>query len=214
MKGFFKTGPGEYGEGDIFIGVTVPQIRSLVKKYNIQITITKSFSLLRSKIHEERLLALLILVCKYNQGSEKEQKQIFEAYLKNTKYINNWDLVDLTAYHIVGAYLEKRDKTPLYMLAQSSDLWEKRIAMLSTFWYIRKKEFTDALKIAKLLLCDKHDLIHKVVGWMLREIGKREVAKEEKFLQKYYKKMPRTMLRYAIEKFQEERRQAYLKSIV
>ena len=214
LQGFFKTGPGEYGEGDIFIGVTVPQIRSLVKIYNSQISRTEALTLLKSKIHEERLLALLILVFKYSKGNSTDQELIFKSYIKSTKYINNWDLVDLTAYHIVGAYLENKDKKPLYELALSTDLWEKRIAIVSTFWYIRKKQFTATLKIAKMLLYDDHDLIHKAVGWMLREVGKRDIEREETFLRKYYKKMPRTMLRYSIEKFPEKLRKDYLKSRV
>jgi len=165
--------------------------------------------LLDSKIHEHRLVGLLILVDKYEKSNNKE---IVDFYLANTKNINNWDLVDLTAHKILGHYLLDKDRTLLYNLARSNDLWEKRISIISTFYFIKNNDFKDALKISEILLNDKHDLIHKAVGWMLREIGKRDQKAEEKFLKKYYKKMPRTMLRYAIEKFDEKKRKAYLRS--
>ncbi|PIU40807.1 MAG: DNA alkylation repair protein [Candidatus Omnitrophica bacterium CG07_land_8_20_14_0_80_42_15] len=210
LQRYFKTGPGEYAEGDRFIGVTAPRMRSVAKKFK-GISLKESSLLLRSEIHEERAIALLILILKYPVSDETEKKEIYKIYLGNTKYINNWDLVDISAEHIVGAFLKDKNKKPLYCLATSSSLWERRIAILSTFHYIKNNEFGDTLKIAKILLNDHEDLIHKAVGWMLREVGKRDLAREERFLKKYYKKIPRTMLRYAIERFAESKRQAYLK---
>ena len=211
---FFKTGKGEYGEGDKFLGIVVPLQRSLVKKYWKEMEIAEVLKLLPSSYHEERLSALLLLVKKFEVGGERERKIIFEQYLNNTKYINNWDLVDLTASNIVGAYLQDKDRKILYQLARSKNLWEKRIAILATFQFIKNKDAKDALKISEILLQDKNDLLHKAVGWMLREVGKRcGEEEEEKFLQKYCKTMPRTMLRYAIEKFPEKKRQKYLKNI-
>jgi len=207
---FFKTGPGEYGEGDIFLGVTVPELRQLATAYQA-ITLREVAQLLRSAIHEARLLALLILVRAYGRGDEHAQKRIYELYLKNTRHINNWDLVDASAEHIVGAFLMGRSRKPLYALARSSDLWERRIAILATFHFIKRGAFAETLKIAGMLLSDKEDLIHKAVGWMLREVGKRDIRIEERFLKEHYKKMPRTMLRYAIERFPESKRQRYLK---
>jgi 3-methyladenine DNA glycosylase AlkD len=207
---FFKTGPGQYGEGDLFLGVMVPEARKIVKKYQhlALVDLTQSVS---SKFHEERLTALLILVEKFKKANEIERKEIFDFYLKNRKGINNWDLVDLTAPKIVGAFLENKDKSLLYKFARSKDLWEKRIAMLACFYFIYKKDCRDALKIAEILKDDQQDLIQKAVGWMLREVGKRcgqEV--EEEFLKKNYKTMPRTMLRYAIERFSEKERKKWL----
>jgi 3-methyladenine DNA glycosylase AlkD len=207
---FFKTGPGEYGEGDIFIGVTVPGLRRLATSYQA-LTLTEVTQLLRSMIHEERLLALLILVRSYGRGDEHAQKRIYELYLKNTRHINNWDLVDASAEHIVGAFLLGKGKKPLYVLARSKDLWERRIAITATFHFIKRNAFAETLKIAKILLADKEDLIHKAVGWMLREVGKRHLQSEVQFLKEHYKEMPRTMLRYAIERFPESKRQRYLK---
>jgi 3-methyladenine DNA glycosylase AlkD len=210
LQGFFKTGKGEYGEGDIFLGVTVPETRKVAIKYkNISLKDTKS--LLKSKIHEERLCALLILVHLFNTEKEK-QKEIVDFYLKNTKFFNNWDLVDLSAHKILGPWYYDKEKSILYNLAKSKNLWEKRISILTTFHFISKNKFDDALKIASIHLNDKHDLMHKAVGWMLREIGKRNLKTEEDFLKKHYKNMPRTMLRYAIEKFPDEKRKAYLKN--
>jgi len=209
-QSFFKTGPGEYGEGDVFIGVTVPEIRKLAKEYKT-ISPNEIKQLLQSPIHEERLLSLFMLIHRYSKRDGPEKKRIYELYLKNTKFINNWDLVDSSAGHIVGAFLFDKNKNPLYDLADSENLWKRRISIISTLYFIRRKQFTDTLKIAKILLLDKEDLIHKAVGWMLREIGKRDISVEENFLKKYYKKMPRTMLRYAIEKFPEPKRQRYLK---
>jgi 3-methyladenine DNA glycosylase AlkD len=207
---FFKTAPGEYGAGDKFLGVRVPVLRSLSKKHK-NIPLPDAFSLLKSEFHEERLLALFILVLIFKKALEPDQEQIYDFYLSHTKYINNWDLVDSSAHLIVGPYLQQRDRSILSDLAKSQLLWDRRIAMLSTFHYIRQKDFGDALNIAEILLNDQEDLMHKAVGWMLREIGNRDLATEEVFLKKYYKNMPRTMLRYAIEKFEEEKRLRYLK---
>ncbi|MBT3260712.1 DNA alkylation repair protein [bacterium] len=207
---FFKTAPGEYGAGDKFLGVRVPVLRALSKKYR-NIPLPDAFTLLQSKFHEERLLALFILVLIFKKAKDTDQKQIYDFYLEHTKYINNWDLVDSSAHLIVGPYLQHRDRAILSDLAKSKLLWDRRIAMLSTFHYIRQKDFGDALKIAEILQHDQEDLMHKAVGWMLREIGNRDLATEEVFLKKYYQNMPRTMLRYAIEKFEEEKRLRYLK---
>ena len=212
LQRFFKTGKGEYGEGDIFLGIKVPVQRKVVKKY-LELSISDTIKLLQSKIHEHRLTAIFILISKFEnkKATEEEKKEIFNLYLENTKYINNWDLIDLSAPKIVGSYLLDKDRSILYQLANSKDLWEKRISVLATFMFIRNNDFKDALKISEILLDDKHDLIHKSVGWMLREIGKRNQSVEEKFLEKYHKTMPRTMLRYSIEKFSEEKRKYYLK---
>lgn len=206
---FFKTGPGEYGEGDIFAGITVPELRKLARQYR-HMTLNDTTELLQSPIHEERLLALLILIHKFSTGAAPLKKQIFDLYLNNTRYINNWDLVDVSAQYIVGAYLVQKTKKVLYRLAKSEDFWERRIAIMSTFHFIRQNDFSETLKIARVLIADREDLIHKAVGWMLREIGKRDMQTEEEFLLKYYKQMPRTMLRYAIEKFPKVRRRLYL----
>jgi len=207
---FFKTGPGEYGEGDIFIGIKVPVLRKLAKEYR-DLALKDIKKLLASEIHEERLLALFMLVALFNDADEFKKKEICELYLKNTSFVNNWDLVDSSAEHIVGAFLMDKNKTPLYRLAESKDLWERRIAIMSTFHFIKRGEFGETLKIAEMLLPDKEDLIHKAVGWMLREIGKRDMQAEEVFLTAHCKIMPRTMLRYAIEKFPEEKRKDHLK---
>ncbi len=206
---FFKMEKGEYGEGDIFIGVTVPVQRKMAKKYS-NLSIPKIQELIKSKIHEHRLIALFILIDKYKKANEHEKENIFNLYLENTKHINNWDLVDSSAHYIIGDFLFEKDKKVLYELANSKNLWEKRIAIISTFHFIKKEEFEDALAISEILLEDKHDLIHKAVGWMLREIRNRDLETQEKFLKFHYKKMPRTMLRYAIEKFEEEKRKSYL----
>ena len=210
LQRFFKTGPGEYGEGDVFIGVKVPDLRKIAKDFRDIVT-KDVIVLLESAVHEERLLALLILVSKYVKGNETAKKEIYKLYLNKTKFINNWDLVDVTAQHIVGDYLMDKNKDPLYSLTRSEDLWERRIAIMATFYFIRNERYEDTLKIAKILLSDKEDLIHKAVGWMLREIGKKNMVAEEAFLKQHYKKMPRTMLRYAIEKFPEPKRKQYLK---
>ena len=209
LQWFFKTGKGEYGEGDKFLGLKVPQIREIAKS-NKDLTFDEIQKALKSKFHEERLCALLILVDRYPKSGEKKKENIAKFYLNNTQYINNWDLVDLTAPKILGRHLLNRNRKILFKFAVSDNLWERRISVLSTFWFIREKQYRDSLKIAKMLLNDDHDLIHKAVGWMLREIGKRSMETEEKFLKKHYKKMPRTMLRYAIEKFPEKKRLRYL----
>lgn len=210
LQGFFKTGPGEYGEGDIFIGVKIPEIRQVAKEH-VDISLKECGQLISSKIHEERMLALLILIQKFAKAHETEKSKIYQFYMGNLKYINNWDLVDLSAPHIVGAYLLKRSKKELHILAKSNNLWERRIAIISTFTFIKSNQFSETKKISKMLLADKEDLMHKAVGWMLREVGKRDMKTEEEFLKTHYKKMPRTMLRYAIEKFPEDKRQQYLK---
>lgn len=207
---FFKTGKGEYGEGDVFYGLTNPVCRSLSKKYK-EMSFGEAETLLHSKIHEERLIALLILVEQFKKGDSKIKKQIYDLYLKNTRYINNWDLVDLSAHKIVGEYLLGKNIDILVKLAESNDLWKKRIAIISTFAFIGKEDFKPTLNIAEILLKDKHDLIHKAVGWGLREVGKRVSEKEEtKFLEKHAEYMPRTMLRYAIERFDEKKRRKFL----
>jgi 3-methyladenine DNA glycosylase AlkD len=210
LQRFFKTGKGEYGEGDIFYGIKVPEQRTIAKQFK-DLTFDDLKELIKSKVHEERLIAAFILVDQYKRGDEKKKKIIFDFYLKNRKGINNWDLVDLSAPKIVGAYLIDKEKELLYKFANSNDLWEKRISIISTQAFIREHFFEDTLNISKILLGDKHDLIHKAVGWMLREIGNRDLETEEEFLKKHYKTMPRTMLRYAIEKFPEQKRIAYLR---
>lgn len=210
LQRFFKTGKGDYGEGDLFLGIMVPEQREIAKKYNT-LPLADIIKLLKSKIHEERLIVLFILVDKFQKGDNRKKERIYKLYLNNAKYINNWDLVDLSADKIVGEYLKDKPKKILYQLAQSRNLWERRIAIMATFQFIKNGQFKDTLKISKILISDEHDLIHKAVGWMLREVGKRERGTEEAFLKKYYKKMPRTMLRYAIERFPEKRRQQYLK---
>jgi 3-methyladenine DNA glycosylase AlkD len=209
---FFKTGPGQYGEGDIFLGINVPDLKELVVSYQ-DVKPDEIRKLLGSGFHEARLLALMILVRAYSRGDEATRKRIYEIYLSNTGHINNWDLVDVSAHHIVGAFLADKSRRPLYALAKSESLWERRIAIIATFHFIRRGDFADTLKISRLLLSDKEDLIHKAVGWMLREVGKRDIAVEENFLIEHYRRMPRTMLRYAIEKFPESRRQMYLKGM-
>jgi 3-methyladenine DNA glycosylase AlkD len=210
LQRFFKTGPGEYGEGDVFAGLRVPEIRRLANEYQ-GLPISTAFQLLHSPIHEARLMALLMMVRAYQQGNTLPRERIYRTYLKNTRFINNWDLVDLSADHIVGAHLSAGSHELLYALATSDLIWERRIAIMATFHFIKKGNFTTTLSIAQNLLQDQEDLIHKAVGWMLREIGKRDRTVEESFLQVHYKTMPRTMLRYAIEKFPEELRQKYLK---
>ena len=231
LQRFFKTKKGEYGEGDIFLGVMVPYIRKVAKKYKeAELQVVKE--LLYSKIHEERLCALLILVEKFAQKRSgvplerlgtplsgkgapelfaKNKKQVFDFYLKNMKQANNWDLVDLSAPKIAGEYLLDKPKDILYKLAISKNIWARRVAIISTFSFIKNGKFTDTIKISEILLQDKHDLIQKAVGWMLREVGKRSLKDEEIFLKKYYKTMPRTTLRYAIEKFPEGKRLWYLR---
>ena len=209
LQRFFKTGKGEYAEGDVFLGIVVPVQRQLANKYT-ELSFDDLEKLISSKYHEERLIELLILVERFKKADEDEKEKIVQFYLDNRKGINNWDLVDLSAPKILGEYLLNKNRKILFRFAKSKDLWEKRIAVLSTFTFIMNNDFDDALKIYEILVNDKHDLIHKAVGWMLREIGKIDLKTEEKFLKKYYKTMPRTMLRYAIEKFPEKKRKAYL----
>jgi 3-methyladenine DNA glycosylase AlkD len=210
FKSFFKTGPGEYGEGDIFLGLTVPQQRKISIKYK-ELPLAEAEKLLRSKIHEERLTALLILVLQYKKGEAAKKKSIVDLYLRNFKFINNWDLVDSSAHYILGDWLLQRDRSLLYKMAKSEILWEKRIAIMSTFAFIYAREYKDTFAIAELLLNDKHDLIHKAVGWMLREVGKRVDKKHLRdFLKKNIERIPRTALRYAIEHLPEKERKAWL----
>ena len=209
LSWFFKTGKGQYGEGDIFLGISVPEQRKVAKKH-IDLSLDDLQELLNSKIHEHRFTALLILIFKFQKAEESIKEEIFYFLLKNTKNINNWDLVDLSAPRILGEYLQSKEKSILYKLAKSKNLWERRISILSTFKFIDNNDFEDALHISEFLLHDEHDLIHKAVGWALREIGKRDQNLEERFLDKHRLHMPRTMLRYAVEKFDEKRRQSYL----
>lgn len=210
---YFKTAAGEYGHGDKFLGIRVPVIRQSVKKYQ-NTSLGTAENLLKSEYHEIRLFALLLLVSRYAKSNAAEQGKIYQFYLNNTRYINNWDLVDSSAPHIIGAYLDDKDKSILYELAGSSSLWERRMAVMATLYFIRNTRFDDALRIAELLLNDREDLIHKAVGWMLRELGKRDLATEVAFLKAHYRIMPRTMLRYAIEKFSDAARQKFLKGKV
>jgi 3-methyladenine DNA glycosylase AlkD len=218
LRRFFKTGKGEYGEGDVFVGLMVPVSRQIVRKF-VDAPLTVVAGLLASKIHEERLIALLILVNQFGKSSVVGQKKIFDFYVTSLSRINNWDLVDLSAPKIVGRYLfeqvpHARALTLLKRMARSKNLWERRVAVLATFWYIKEGEFDEPCVIAEMLLKDKHDLIHKAVGWMLREMGKRSQPALEKFLQKHCRVMPRTMLRYAIERFPEPLRKKYLTGMV
>jgi len=206
---FFKTGKGEYGEGDVFLGIIVPEQRAIAREFK-DISFSEAQKLLDSKIHEHRMIALMILIEKYKKADEAGKEKIFKLYLKNTKNINNWDLVDLSCPQIVGDFLLSRDRSILYSLAKSKNLWERRIAIISTFAFIRNDQFGDTFKIAEILLEDEHDLLHKAVGWMLREIGKRDEKKEKEFIAKHCTDMPRTMLRYSIERFPEKDRKRYL----
>ena len=210
LQGFFKTAPGQYGAGDKFLGLRAPDLRRLVREYS-ELEDSDALEMLRSSWHEERLLALLFLVHKYRRGDDSAREKIHRAYLANTRHINNWDLVDASAHYIVGQHLDARNISLLERLARSDDIWERRIAIISTFHFIRTDEFRPTLKIAKLLVHDPHDLIHKAVGWMLREVGKRDRSAEDAFLLRHYSKMPRTMLRYAIERHPERVRKRYLR---
>ena len=207
---FFKTGPGEYGEGDRFLGIRVPPLRRLSKTHR-DLGMDGTRTLLTSAYHEERLLALFILVLRFQRAEDTERRRLYRLYLDHTRWINNWDLVDASAEHILGGYLWNRDRGPLVRLARSDLIWERRMAVMGTFHFIKRHQFDDTLRIAGLLLADPHDLIHKAVGWMLREVGNRDRPSEERFLKRHYQEMPRTMLRYAIEKFPEAKRQRYLR---
>ncbi|MEM4255084.1 MAG: DNA alkylation repair protein [Candidatus Norongarragalinales archaeon] len=211
LAGFFKTGKGQYGEGDFFYGVSVPETRRIATKYSRRASLEDARALLGSRVHEERLAALLILVGKFERASAKEKKRIFDFYWRNAKRVNNWDLVDLSAGKIVGAYLDGKNKSLLKRLAESESVWERRIAIVATLHFIKKGSCKEVFEIARALLQDKHDLIRKATGWMLREAGKRCGEKTlENFLDKHASEMPRAMLRYAVERFPEAKRKLYL----
>ncbi|NMW18415.1 MAG: DNA alkylation repair protein [Chlorobiaceae bacterium] len=207
---FFKTGAGQYGEGDLFRGIRVPVLRKLAVTLD-NTPLPEVMVLLSSAYHEDRLLAVLLLMRRFNSSSEADQERIYNLYLAHTHRINNWDLVDISAAHIVGRFLQSRDRAPLYRLVNSESLWERRIAITATFHFIRQGEFNDTIALSEILLQDKEELLHKAAGWMLREVGKRDMAMLESFLLKHCLRMPRVMLRYAIERFPQERRQQYLK---
>ena len=209
LQGFFKTGEGEYGEGDIFLGVRVPDQRRIAKKYK-NIPLTSVIELLQSGIHEHRLTALFILTEQFNKGDEEARQRIVDLYLSNAAYVNNWDLVDSSAHKILGAWLVGRPREVLYEMAESDSLWERRISVISTFAFINRGDLADALALAKALIDDGHDLIHKASGWVLREVGKKDQSALETFLLEHYEKMSRTMLRYAIERLPEERKRFYM----
>jgi len=209
LQRFFKTGPGQYGEGDVFLGIRVPASRALARQL-ADLPFDDVETLLHDKYHEARLLALILLVGRYERGDDAERQRVYRMYLANTDRINNWDLVDLSAPNIVGAHLETRPRAPLDKLAMSRDLFERRIAIVATYWFIRLHQFDDTLRISTALLGDKHDLIHKAVGWMLREVGKRDASVLEHFLDAHAKTMPRTALRYSIERLTPERRKHYM----
>ena len=210
LQKFFKTGSGQYGEGDVFLGVVVPHTRGIAKA-NLQTPLTEISKLLKSKYHEARLCALLILTERFKKAPEKDHKEIFDFYLKNAPRVNNWDLVDLSCPTVVGEYLLDKGRDILYKLAESECLWEQRISIVATYTFIRKNDFSDTLELSKKLLTHKHDLMHKAVGWMLREVGKRDRKTLTDFLEEYTTKMPRTTLRYAIEHYPEPERQYFLK---
>lgn len=210
LQRFFKTGPGQYAEGDVFLGLIVPLTRSIAKA-NIQTPLAELQVLMDSEYHEARLCALLIIVEQFKKASLAEREVLYEFYLKNARRINNWDLVDVTCPHVIGAYLLDKDRSRLYELAASDNLWEQRIAMVSTVTFIRHREYTDTLALAEQLITHTHDLMHKAVGWMLREVGKKDRDTLTDFLEAYATRLPRTSLRYAIEHYPEEQRQYFLK---
>lgn len=212
-KCYFKTGPGQYGEGDIFYGNRAAELHGLARDYQ-WLAEDEILKLLRSPFHEARAVALLIFVRRFAKADTATRKRIYELYLAHTAFINNWDLVDLSAPHVVGAYLADKSRKPLYRLARSRSLWERRISIISTFYFIRQNDFSDTLAIARRLLADQEDLIHKAAGWMLREVGKRDMDAARTFLAEHYQRMPRTLLRYAIERFPEAERQGYLKGLI
>jgi 3-methyladenine DNA glycosylase AlkD len=209
LKWFFKTDKGEYGEGDQFAGLKVPVQRKLAKEFS-DLKLEEIGELLKSPVHEERLISLFILVDKYQHADDQLKEKIFNFYIRNIKRVNNWDLVDLSSPKIIGLHLLEKDKSILFKFAMSKKLWERRIAVLASFEFIRNNNYVTSLQLCKMLLNDNHDLIHKATGWMLREIGKRNLEVEEKFLKEHYNEMPRTMLRYAIERFPESKRKKYL----
>lgn len=207
---FFRTGPGEYGEGDVFIGTTVPETRQVANMAQ-GLSLTETLKLLKSKKHEERMASLFILTHKYQKANTPKEKQaIYNAYCKHFKYVNNWDLVDCSAHKIVGAHLIDKSKAPLYKWAKSKHLWTKRISIVTTWWFIRDGQVKDTMALSKILLGDDHDLIHKAVGWMLREAGKKDLKALLKFLDQHHKKMPRTMLRYSLEKLTPAQKKKYM----
>jgi 3-methyladenine DNA glycosylase AlkD len=209
LQRFFKTGPGQYGEGDQFLGIRVPATRALARQF-ADLPLPDVEKLLHDKWHEARLLALMLLIGRYERGGDAERMRVYRTYLANTDRINNWDLVDLSAPNVVGAHLESRPRVSLDKLAKSASLWERRIAIVATYWFIRRRQFDDTFRIATTLLGDKHDLIHKAVGWTLREVGKRDEAALERYLDEHAKTMPRTALRYSIERMTPERRKHYM----
>jgi 3-methyladenine DNA glycosylase AlkD len=209
MRRFFKTGPGQYAEGDRFLGIKTDSLRQLTREFQ-SLPLDESKKLLCSELHEARMLALMILVRAFEKGDESTRQAIHELYLANVDRVNNWDLVDASAPTIVGGFLADRDRGPLTRLAGSASLWERRIAIVATYYFIRRDDFADTLRLAGLLLGDREDLIHKAAGWMLREVGKKNETVLEGFLAKHCRQMPRTMLRYAIERFEETRRRKYL----
>jgi len=211
LRRFFRTGPGEYGEGDRFLGLTVPAVRGLARRFE-SLSLADVRKLLHSPWHEERLLALLVLVRRYNRGGPAERYAIFSLYLEETRWVNNWDLVDTSAAHIVGRHLREGERRLLYRLVRSPSLWERRIAIIATFDAIRRDDFADTLALAERLLGDREDLMHKATGWMLREVGKRDIEALRIFLRRHAHAMPRTMLRYAIERFPEPERQRWLRA--
>ena len=208
---FFKMGPGQYGEGDTFLGLSLPQIRSLSKQYR-DLSLGDVAQLLASPWHEARLIALIVLTMQYTRADARTRAAIYRLYLSRTDRINNWDLVDVSAHHIVGAHLIERSRAPLYRLARSKLIWDRRVAMIATAHFIRAGQFADTLRLATLFQGDKHDLIHKATGWMLREVGKREPAALNGFLHEHAHEMPRTMLRYAIERFPSQERIIWLQT--
>ena len=213
LQRFFKTGPGEYGEGDVFRGIRVPVLRK-VARANKDLPMDEALQLLQSEYHEDRFVALCILVHGFQRGDSGRKAAVYDAYLSHTRWINSWDLVDASAHKIVGAYLWRRSRAPLFELAKSASLWERRIAIIATLYFIWREDFADTFRLAEALLADPHDLIHKAAGWMLREVGKKHFEVQEAFMRLHYAAMPRTMLRYAIERYPEPLRQAYLKGTV
>jgi len=213
-KRFFKTAKGQYGEGDIFIGLTVPEQRTVAKKYYNYISLEELKPLINSKIHEYRLTAAIILTFKFEK-TKIDKEKIYKFLIKNIKNLNNWDLVDLTVPKIIGNYIynNKKNINLLYKYAKSKNLWLKRISIISTFYFIKQNEFKDTINISKILLGDSHDLIHKAVGWMLREVAKKDINLIKNFIKEYYDTIPRTTLRYAIERFNEKERLEYLSKV-
>lgn len=215
LSRYFKTGPGGYAEGDQFIGVVVPHQRGVARKFYRLIPMDELAKLMCDPVHEYRLTAIFMLVLKFERAeNEAERKVAVDFYLDNITYINNWDLVDSSATKILGAYLFRKNRNLLYQLAGSGNLWKQRIAVIATLYFIRRDDFDDTFRLTVALLQHEHDLIHKAVGWMLREIGKRDFEEEYAFLKVHYHRMPRTMLRYAIEKFEPGVREQFLKGII